>query len=148
MPNIARSIAAEIVTVLNAGTWSKTFTAERIYDVRVYRDQLDTLKVGVIAVSQHPDRASRSQTQETIEVDIAVRQHVDSATPTHVDPLMDLLQELLDHFMTVPGRKLPSGAVVSKAATVGGSVAGMFVGDLETLDVFTGVVRLTVLAVH
>jgi hypothetical protein len=97
-PNIA-PIADAVTTALNAappGTFSKTFTAKRIYRPEFKREELGTLHVTVIPGPVTRNQIARRLLEKTYVVGVLVQQAVTGEQNEDIDPLTGLCEEIAD----------------------------------------------------
>ena len=91
-------IADAVVTELNAGTFSQTFEAVRLYRPDFDLKEMATLHVTVVPKAQTIATVSRSSGQYDVAVDVAVQQKLDDETADQMDGLMSLTEEIADFF--------------------------------------------------
>lgn len=91
-------IADAVVTELNSTEWSQEFTAERRYRPELKLADLATLHVLVVPRSVESSTATRSGYQHDYKVDVGVLQRFSEAESEEIDDLMDLVEEIADHF--------------------------------------------------
>ncbi len=91
-------IADAVVAELNATGFSMPFTATRAYVPRFDLDEMGTLRVTVVPKEIEISTASRSGHQHDYRVDIGVQRKFEEEGPTELDPLMNLVEEIADHF--------------------------------------------------
>lgn len=87
-----------IVTVLNAASLSQSFTAVRSYSPEYDLKDMTPLHVTVVPKSEKDERLSRNaaMTMKVFEVDIAVQKRVPAKSNSEIDPLVLLVQEIVD----------------------------------------------------
>lgn len=105
------AVAAAVVTALNAGTFSISFTSKRKWVPGVKLQDLSVTVPTVTVVAKTYDREplSRGRPQKDIEIDIGIQRRLSQATDpedpdasTEVDDLIGLLEEIADLF--TPGQ--------------------------------------------
>ena len=132
-------IADAVTAELNATSFSRPFTAVRLY--RPHRDliELDTLHVSVVPhnVAVEVDNRDEDAHQHDYQVEIGVQQHIASEASADVDPLMDLMEELTDYWR---GRVLDDSDAVCVELE---QPAPYFKPHLAEMLVFTSVLTLT-----
>lgn len=130
-----------VVTTLNAASLSQSFTAVRKYRPEYELPDFSSLAVIVVPTRWDVINRDRNSDDTTCYVDVAVQQKVDVDDADEMDPLMYLMQEIVDLFAR---KTLASPAAQCIAREfVSGSEAGYAPEHTETLRQFTGVVRLT-----
>jgi len=140
-------IAEAVVALLNAGEFEVEFEAARRYLVDFkLRDELDELRVSVVARDDEETGASRANSQHDYGIDIGVQKKVDPANLETLDGLVAFVEALRDHLAAPANRRLdsPVNAVLSKIR-----IDPIY--DPKLLDerrVFTSVIRATYLAVR
>jgi len=129
-------IADAVVEALNTGVFSLGFTAER-----AYLPVLDLPGAGVLHVTVVPreDRAkldTRSSSSHEYAIDIGVQEKLTHVDKEHLDPLVELTQEIADFFLF--GRRFGNATLVAPEIRV------LYVQDhLHQLRQFTSVITLT-----
>lgn len=93
--------AIDVAALINAapdGTFSQSFTAERLYVPRYELENADALKVFVVPAGIESEFNSRSTTQDEHEIDIAVLQKLTKGggVPSELDPFMLTPEEIQD----------------------------------------------------
>lgn len=91
-------IADAAVAELNATAFGMPFTAKRAYVPRFDLEEMGTLRVTAVPKGVEISTASRSGHQHDYRVDIGVQRKFEQEGPTELDPLMDLVEEIADHF--------------------------------------------------
>ena len=89
-------IADALVTELNDGTFSQTFTSKRFYRPVFDLAEMKDLHVTVVPRSIEMEGATRSLVQHDYQIDIAVQKKV--SDDAQIDGLMGLVQEIADFF--------------------------------------------------
>jgi len=103
MASRAITLATNIVTALNANTFSLAFTAERAYEPDVVLTDLATLKVFVVPHAKAEKPIGRRPTNQApvcevgTVIEIGVLKHIGSPAPALVDPLTALVEEIGDY---------------------------------------------------
>ena len=131
-------IADAVVTELNAGTFSQTLEA-----VRLYRPQFDLVEMKDLHVTVAPKAVeaatvSRSVVQYDVSVDVAVQKKLETETNDEIDPLVNLVEEIATFFRL---RRLAEYPNASWLSTTNEPVYSP--GHLEELRQFTSVLTLT-----
>ena len=138
MSSQVATVAAAVVTALNAGTFVSAFTAERKYLPAVTLETLaDALKVYVVPRTRVLERASRAVVEKDLRVDVAIMKRFGTTDPTDIDPLMELSEQIADFF--VPGALSGTDAFFVRAE----QDPIIDYEKLATDRVFMGVVSLT-----
>jgi len=91
-------IADEVVAELNGTAFSMPFTAKRAYVPRFDLKDMATLRVTVVPKGLDISTASRSGHRHDYRIDIGVQRKFEGEEPSELDPLMDLVEEIADHF--------------------------------------------------
>lgn len=110
MPSVAKDIAAGLLAVLEAATFSQPVYVTRKYVPQMDIKAIDGVQVTVVPRGDEMANADRSRLSHTVTVDVAVQAKVSGTTPTEVDPLMDLVQEVADFLTRRPLPSVPSAA--------------------------------------
>jgi hypothetical protein len=97
-------IADAVVAELNGATFSQPVSAARHYAPKFDIGEMGALHVSVVPRGLTSTSLDRSRDAFEYQVDVAVQQKVDQATPP-LDALMTLVEEIANHFRT--------GAIVS-----------------------------------
>lgn len=100
MACLDRQIASALVVMLNAHTFSKSFTAARGWLPEFTLEELETLKVTVVPRTVDVTRAARHLIEEDFIVDIGIQKRLEgdpakSPSIAEVDPWADLTEEIL-----------------------------------------------------
>ena len=85
-----------VVTELNSGGLSQSFTAARHYLPKFDLKETASLVVAVAPRSFTSEILSRERDQETLDVDVGVLKRLASEAASEIDPLVNLVQELKD----------------------------------------------------
>lgn len=137
MAAVINAIGDAVVTKLNAGTFSQSFTAVRKYAPHFRLRDMDTLHVTVVTSSEDIAQSDRVTRSHDYTIDIGVQKRFSSDALTALDPLQDLVQEISDEF---------TGAALTgytSATWTGTTVDPIFAPDHMTkFRQFTSVVRL------
>jgi len=136
---IVVDIAEAIKDELNATTFSLPFTAERSYVPQFELKELKTLHVTVVPRTEEDEIEARNRQREQYEIDIAVQQRLTAETNAVLDPKMELVQEIKDHFRN---RSLVSDT----AHWIRSRIEPIYAPDhIDQLRQFTSVITLTYL---
>ena len=92
------AVAQAVVDELNAGSFSKPFTAERSYRPTFELADMKTLHVTVVPNGVVVSGLGRNQSQLDYRVDVAVQQRLKKADLAEIDALMALVQEVAEVF--------------------------------------------------
>lgn len=103
------SVADAVVSALNGGTWSQTFTAARTYEPEYELKVTGTLQVPVVPAALKMTRGDRGRNFWTYEVRVGVFQRPDPYTQEALDALVLLVEQIGDYFAH-PGFRLTSPA--------------------------------------
>ena len=113
------TIADAMVTSLNAAELSMDFTAERAYVPSFKPSDLIDLRVTVIPRGLQVGSGTRSEDQHDYRIDVGVQQKFDAGSAVELDPLMDLVEEIADHFR---GSSLDTDPAASCVAVENGPI--------------------------
>ena len=91
-------IADAVVSELNDAAFGTPFTATRAYVPRFDLEEMGTLRVTVVPKGVEISTASRSGHQHDYRIDIGVQRKFEQEEAAELDPLMDLVEEIADHF--------------------------------------------------
>ena len=91
-------IADALVAELNGAAFGMPFTATRVYVPRFDLEEMGTLRVTVVPKGVDISTASRSGHQHDYRVDVGVQRKFETGDAAELDPLMDLVEEIADHF--------------------------------------------------
>ena len=131
-------VADELVTKLNGGSFSTSFTAVRLFVPDFDRsNELDALKVSVVPRDIQMEILSRNKTKQTVTIDVAIQQAVDNSF-SQVDTLLSLVDEidLFMRFVTLGGS--------SEASWIDTSPNPYYaISHREEIFVFTSVLQFT-----
>lgn len=94
--SVVVDIADKVVSELNAGTFSQSFTAERAYLPCYALEDVKDLRITVVPKGVEIQIKDRSSTQDDVGIDIAVQQKLTAADNAEIDPLLALVQEVAD----------------------------------------------------
>ena len=97
MPLIT-DIADSVTSELNAQAFSQTFTAQRHYLPVFSLPEMKDLHVTVVPKSVTIQPAGRAHNQHDCAIDVAVQKKLQSAENAEIDPLLNLADEIADHF--------------------------------------------------
>lgn len=124
-----------VVTSLNDASFSEDFTSTRRYRPIVELKELSDLTVTVIIPSVTQEISSRSLNTDIMIVDVLVQQQANADDNDEVDPLIDLCEEIGEHFR---------GVDFDYAMWVKTEVITTYdMEDLASFRVFSGLIRVT-----
>jgi hypothetical protein len=101
MPATIVQIADAVVAELNGTTFSQPLTAERHYQPVFELAEMTELRVSVVPRSVVSKGLDRNRDSFDYLIDVAVQQKIDP-TPGNLDALMELVEEIADHFRSEP----------------------------------------------
>jgi hypothetical protein len=139
--SLIAQIADAVVSDLNAGSFSQSFTAVRKWLVEWPLEEMASLHVAVTLGPSTWEVLTRARDRARHTTDVVVQQQVDP-TGTGPDALVEFLEELVAHFR---GKVLAAGSdsiVCLERSMVPGTVAALDRALLDNPHVFTGVLRL------
>ena len=127
-------IADALVAELSGHAFGPAFVAQRRFRVEFTPEQLQTLRVSVVPKSYAEEAATRSETQQDVEVDIGVQQHV-GVDDDLIETLMSLVEDV---------REFLRGRSLAGARWVATANEPIFSPEhLAKDNVFTSVITLT-----
>lgn len=91
-------IADAVVSALNAGSFSQPIAARRMYLPQFDLTAMKDLHVTVVPKGVQILPGGRSHNQHDFAIDVAVQKKLERADNAEIDALMDLVDELADHF--------------------------------------------------
>jgi hypothetical protein len=97
MPARIIELADSVTAALNAATFSQSFTAERLYLPRFEAEELEQLRVSVVPAGAEAINLARAQQQIEYTIVIVIAKRI-TAEPTAMDALIQLAEEIADHF--------------------------------------------------
>ena len=98
--SIIIDVAEAVKDELNAGSFSAEFTAQRLYQPHYELKDMKVLHVSVVPASTALSLADRKSTRRDEQIHVAVQEKLQTADNDEIDALMDLVQEIADHFHT------------------------------------------------
>jgi len=98
MACLAGQIADAVTTELNAESWSQSFTAIRKYRARYALPDLQSLRVAVLLGPASFETLSRGRDDIHYAVDVAILKKINPDDNAQVDPLVELMEQIKDHF--------------------------------------------------
>lgn len=132
-------IADAVVTDLNAATLSQPVLSERAFLAKFDLQELKTLKVVVVPISVRKERLSRELVSSEYSVEIGILKKIDAVSSVVVDPLVELVQDVVGFFH---GRRLTN---YPSACCLASDPDPVYAAEhMEQLRQFTSVVKLTV----
>lgn len=137
---IAEAVVARLNAGSEAGDFSKTFVAERLYDPEFDLRTLKDVRVTVVCSRVDQVRLNRAGVQErTYAIQIGIQAKTDRSK-ADLDELMKVPQEIADYFDT---------AELGLAVFPASSIAPIYSPEhLKEFGAFTSVVHLTAKTVH
>ena len=100
------TIADALVTMLNAGSYSQTFTAARKVLPRYGIEDLTALKVTVVPASCESSMATRETSDNEYAIEIGIQKKLSSDTDTDIAPMLILVNEIISRIKTPANRIL------------------------------------------
>jgi len=92
---VVTNIADAVVSELQTGTFSMSFTPRRLY-VPKFELTDAALRVSVVPKAVDIERLNRSNNQEDFSIDVAVQKKLKTAANTEIDALVELTGEIAD----------------------------------------------------
>ncbi len=111
--NTLVAVADAVVAGLNAGSFGQPFTATRKYQPAFELAEMQTLHVTVVPKSVSISAAARDSSFFDCAIDIGVQKKVNPDTPSEIDALMNLAEEIADHLRMRRLETLPEAAWLS-----------------------------------
>jgi hypothetical protein len=136
--SLVADICEAVVGEINDANWSLVFTAVRKYRPEFTLAELATLRVTVVPAAREISAESRSQTSETVDINVAVQKVVDPDSNAEIDELLTLCEDIGDLFRL---KRLDR-----YAAAIWQETANSPIYDPKHLlekHVFTGLLKLT-----
>lgn len=131
------AIADAVVESINAASLSQPVSAVRHYQPKFELSEMAELKVSVVPRSVLSKGLDRNRDSFDFKIDVAVQQKVEP-TASNLDALMELVEEIADHFRAQP----LAGATAARCVeVVNDPVFAM--EHLEEFRQFTSVITLT-----
>jgi len=106
------NIADAVVEELKREGFSLPFTAERAYLPRFDLPEMTSLRVTVVPRGLTISAGTRSRDQHEYRIDVGVQQKLEQEDSAELDPLMDLVEEIADHFRGLVLETEPEAACV------------------------------------
>lgn len=132
------AIADAVVAELNAGTFSESFTAERLFQPVFELTDLQVLHVSVVPRSVKSQGATRGASFFDCAVDIGVQKKLGAEDEADIESLLDLVEAISDYLRSRPLQAWP------RAAWVKSENAPVYAPEhLEQLRQFTSVLTIT-----
>ena len=137
MPATILAIADAVVAQLNATAFSQPLVAVRHYQPVFDLSEMTALKVSVVPRSMSSKALDRNRDSFEYQIDVAVQRKVE-LTRGNLDALMELVEEIADHFRSHPLAGFPQTRCVEVANE---PVYAM--EHLEEFRPFTSILMLT-----
>ena len=131
------AIADAVVAQFNATPFSQPVSAERHYQPCFELSGMAQLRVSVVPRSATSKSLDRSRDSFDYKIDVAVQRKVEP-TPENLDALMELVEEIADHFRSHPLAGFPAARCTEVE-----NVPIYAAEHLEELRQFTSVLTLT-----
>jgi len=110
--SVILDIADAVVTELNGEGFGLPFTAERAYLPRFDLPEMASLRVTVVPRGLSISAGTRSRDRHEYRIDVGVQQKLEQEDTAELDPLMDLVEEIADHFRGLVLEADPEAACV------------------------------------
>jgi hypothetical protein len=135
--DIAKAMLAEIDAAVAAGTFGSGIVTTRAYEPLYDLPDPALTYFTIVAKSYAAEPQNRSTTEVTVEVDVAIQAKVASAEPAEIDPLADLVEDVIDYLVK---RRL---AAFPLAAPMGVTNRLLYIYEhLKNTRLFTSVITL------
>lgn len=115
---VITDIADAIVAELNAATFSQPVTATRHYLPQFDLKEMHALHVTVVPKRVVLAGGDRSRSQGDYSIDVAVQRKFESEMNADLDPLTNLVEEIVDHFRGKRLASYPNAAWLKTEQTV------------------------------
>lgn len=136
--SVITDIADALVAELNAGSFSQPVSAQRLYFPQFDLPSMQTLHVTVVPKGVVLSTLDRARGQGDYALDLAVQRKLATDDNPELDALVDLVEEIIDHFRA---RRLDS---FPAAAWLKTEVAALYAPEHMTeMRQFTSVLTLT-----
>ena len=96
--SVITDIAEAVKDELNAHTFSQEFEAVRLYQPLFELPGMKTLHVTVVPQGVDMQVSARTLVQHDYGIDVAVQKKFEADDPVELDPLMALVDEIIDFF--------------------------------------------------
>lgn len=137
MPEIV-AIADAVVLALNAGAFSEPLAAERKYLPRFELPEMAQLHVTVVPKAVEVTSAARGSLTYEYKLDVAIQKRFDVGDALEIDPLVQLGEEIADHFRLKRLEGFPDAVWTRTEHTV------LYLPEhMESLRQFTSVITFT-----
>lgn len=144
-------VAEAVKDALAAGAFSQTFTPARTSYVSWTLQDLKTLRVSVVPAPFVLQAVGRGRTARKVSVDIGIQQKPEKVENTYVDPLIILIEETLNFFVSERNKARQLAIPAPNARTIQCVDADLVSGEdsaisheiLHDARVVTGVIRTT-----
>jgi hypothetical protein len=137
VPATILAIADAVVEQLNATPFSQPLAAARHYQPVFELSEMTELKVSVVPRSVGSKALDRNRDSFDFKIDVAVQRKVEP-TPGNLDALMELVEEIADHFRRQPLADFPQARCTEVEN------APVYAAEhLEEFRQFTSVITLT-----
>lgn len=150
MAAILTSVADAVVSAINAGTFVRSFVAERGYDVTAdLEDLYGVLRVDVVPANETNRQDTRTTREYRPQIDVGVRYKFHPADEdnqgliavSEVDAYVELLEQINNHLLSTTYRRLPD---YRSAVCVGSEIPAPWIPkDLIGIRQYTGILRMT-----
>lgn len=97
MPSVVVQIAEAVRAELEDATFSLPFSLRRAYSPTYDLKSMEGVQITVVPEGNQISNADRGRFANAVSIDVAVQRKVASDEPAVVDPLMDLMQEVIDY---------------------------------------------------
>lgn len=139
---VITDVAEAVKDELNAAEFSLPFEAERMYQPLFELPEMKTLHVTVVPHGVEMQASGRSMVQHDYGIDVAVQKKFEKDEPAELDPLMSLVEEIIEFFRL--RRLQDQNAVCVRAA----NEPVYSQEHMEQFRQFTSVVTLTFRAIR
>jgi len=95
---VITDVADALVAELNAASLSQPLTAARHYVPSFELQDMKDLHVSVVPKGVVITKSDRSRNTNDIQVDVAVQKKFETGDAAEIDPLVNLVEEIADHF--------------------------------------------------
>jgi len=95
---VITDIAEAVVEMLNAGSFGQPIEAQRLYSPQFELAEMEDLHVTVVPRGVQILPGGRAHNQHDYTIDVAVQKKLSAADNAEIDTLMDLVDQIADHF--------------------------------------------------
>ena len=110
--SIVIEVTEAVKEAINAATLSQAVTSQRHYQPQFGLEDMKELRVSVVPNGVTTATLGRGRAQHDCRVDVAIQKKLKKSDLAEIDPLMDLVDEIADHFRTKRLEGVPTAVCV------------------------------------